>query len=227
MVGPHILGQGMSDKIPFAVLAVHPNGGIEILTVLSHSHQQALATAASVCIQRNQPDLSIVAAFSLTEISNIQKILERAEFIGEGNGMQPDPVAITEHQLETEFEDVFEGAFDYFDEQNSQVEQRFPTRNRDLYDLDAHGTPQPKGTVAAADSQQLPAKAKKTPKRAAAKSSPKKDSGGRTSTASANSVSVDSVEHTPSNSLDDLDLSQGKKTNDGKSNVFLDDYYQD
>ena len=226
MVEPHILGHGMSDKIPFAVLAVHPNGGIEILTVLSHSHQQALATAASVCIQRNQPDLSIVAAFSLTEITNIQKILERAEFIGEGNGMQPDPVAITEHQLETEFEDVFEDAFDYFDEQNSQVEQRFPTRNRDLYDLDAHGTPQPKGTVAAVGVEKTTSKAKKPLTPPTSPKPAKKDSGGITAE-SVNPTPIASLDDTQSSSLDDLDLSQGKKTNDGKSNVFLDDYYQD
>lgn len=213
------MGQGMSDKIPFAVVAVHPNGGIEILTVLSHSHEQALTTAASVCIQRNQPNLSIVAAFSLTEINNIQKILERAEFIGEGNGMQPEPVALTEHQLDTEFEDVFEGAFDYFEDENNKVEQRFPTRNRDLYDLDAHGTPQPKGTVAAAGVK--PVKSNK-------KSESKPVSAPKTAHAQNLSAPIAATEsdNTPL-SMADLDLSQGKKTNDGKSDVFLDDYYQD
>lgn len=214
----------MSDKFPFAVLAVHPNSGIEILTVLAQSHKQALTTAASVCIQRHQPDLSIVAALSLGEISNIQKILERAEFIGEGNGLRPDEAVITAPQLEADFEDAFEESFDFYEEQNSQVEQRFPTRNRDLYDLDVHGTPQPKGTVAAASaastkksqdkkSQDKKPVSKTTPAKTTPKTSAKGSApatGGATATAA---------------TLDELDLSQGHKTNDGKSDVFLDDYY--
>lgn len=92
----------MSDKHPFAVLAVHPLNGMEILSVLAHTHKHALQTAAGVCVQRNQGEMTIVAAFSLDEISNIKKILERAAFIGEGNGLAVDTVV--EEPLEEEWD---------------------------------------------------------------------------------------------------------------------------
>lgn len=104
----------MSDKHPFAVLAVHPLNGMEILSVLAHTHKHALQTAACVCVQRKQGDMTIVAAFSLDEISNIKKILERAAFIGEGNGLAVDTVA----------EDPLEEEFNFFaDEHNAHYAQ--------------------------------------------------------------------------------------------------------
>lgn len=211
----------MSNKFPFAVLAIHPNSGIEIMAVLANSHQHALTTAAKMCIERHQPDLSIVAALSLTEINNIQKILDRADFIGEGNGMQPKPVELQHRQLDVEYGD-FEDEFGFYDEQNDSVEQIFPTRKRDLYDLDEHGTPQPKGTVAAAPVSDPSASASKN-KKPAKKS---KKISAAPETPKAFEEVVDQVSDTVA-SLRDLDLSQGKKTNDGKSNVFLDDYYED
>lgn len=208
----------MSNKFPFAVLAIHPNSGIEIMAVLADSHQQALTTAAKMCIERHQPNLSIVAALSLTEINNIQKILDRADFIGEGNGMQPKDVELHNRELEVEYGD-FEDEFGFYDEQNESVEQVFPTRKRDLYDLDEYGTPQPKGTVAAAPtSNQSSAPLK--PVKKAKKVSPQIKK----------TTQPPEVPETPKDttvSLRDLDLSQGKKTNEGKSNVFLDDYYTD
>lgn len=235
----------MSNKIPFAVLAIHPNSGIEILAVLADSHKQALKTAANICVERQQPDLSIVAAFSLAEICNIQKILERIGFIGEGNGMQPSQVELSERQLEVEYGD-FEDEIGFFEEQNQHVEQRFPTRKRDLYDLDEYGTPQPKGTVAAAPKTQEDPGIANPPNNNASKNvksvnnskekgvSPLQHSEVLQShaqrkdqhTEHTSGVSTSRGEDT-TQSLKDLDLSQGKKTNDGKSNVFLDDYYQD
>lgn len=238
MVNTDLLGAGMSDKIPFAVLAIHPNSGIEILAVLADSHKQALRTAANICVQRQQPDLSIVAAFSLAEIGNIQKILERIGFIGEGNGMQPEQVQLSERQLDVEYGD-FEEEIGFFEEQNQHVEQRFPTRKRDVYDLDEYGTPQPKGTVAAAPkTHDISETHSHTSKNAQKKSKPKDTSKSKPSKVSQpDNQNGDGAQPTvnpfttgiedTSQSLKDLDLSQGKKTNDGKSNVFLDDYYQD
>lgn len=237
MVNTDLLGAGMSNKIPFAVLAIHPNSGIEILAVLADSHKQALRTAANICVQRQQPDLSIVAAFSLAEIGNIQKILERIGFIGEGNGMQPEQVELTERQLNVEYGD-FEDEIGFFEEQNQHVEQRFPTRKRDMYDLDEYGTPQPKGTVAAAPktddetSGATSSKGNTSKKTKPLKKSKEKNLSNSSQFEGSLSQAQDNP---PSNatsedatqSLKDLDLSQGKKTNDGKSNVFLDDYYQD
>lgn len=221
----------MSSKIPFAVLAIHPNSGIEILAVLSHSHQQALKTAASICVQRQQPDLSIVAAFSLAEIANIQKILERIGFIGEGNGMEPPQVELNERQLDVEY-GGFEDEIDFFEEQNQHVEQRFPTRKRDLYDLDEYGTPQPKGTVLAAPKTVEDTSGLNLSKN---KNAPKKlqdHTQSSSKTPPAPQPNFLHSSHFPTDeggnpSLQELDLSQGKKTNDGKSNVFLDDYYKD
>jgi len=212
----------MSNKFPFAVLAIHPNSGIEIMAVLADSHQQALTTAAKMCIERNQPNLSIVAALSLTEINNIQKILDRADFIGEGNGMQPKDVAIENRQLDVEYGD-FEDEFGFYDEQNESVEQVFPTRKRDLYDLDEYGTPQPKGTVAAAPTSEPPRGSLPKPPKSAKKT--------KHVPMEAKEIvkPLEIAEPSPDTvvSLHDLDLSQGKKTNEGKSNVFLDDYYED
>lgn len=212
----------MSNKFPFAVLAIHPNSGIEIMAVLADSHQQALTTAAKMCIERHQPNLSIVAALSLTEINNIQKILDRADFIGEGNGMQPKEVAIENRQLDVEYGD-FEDEFGFYDEQNESIEQVFPTRKRDLYDLDEYGTPQPKGTVAAAPTSELPKVSPPKP------SKPAKKSKHALTEAKEIVQPPEIAEPSPDTvvSLHDLDLSQGKKTNEGKSNVFLDDYYED
>jgi len=211
----------MSDKIPFAVLTVHPHSGMEIMTVLAQSHKQALATAASVCVQRQQPDLSVVAAFSIGEIANIYKILERAAFIGEGNGLTPDAVELQERQLVMEFddegeealsEDVFdddlfggEGA-DFFEEQNARV----VSRPRNLYDMDEDGVPQPKGTVRA----HAPAPEPAIPSPPVTKDLQDE------------ATDVNPLEPSSSSApFTHLDLSQGKKTNEGKRDVFLDDYY--
>lgn len=213
----------MGNKFPFAVLAIHPNSGIEIMAVLANSHQQALTTAAKMCIERNQPNLSIVAALSLTEINNIQKILDRADFIGEGNGMQPKEVELQNRQLDVEYGD-FEDELGFYDEQNESVEQIFPTRKRDLYDLDEYGTPQPKGTVAAAPTSDQSNISQPKSKKPTKKS--KQTSVAKTETTKTPQELVEPPSDTVV-SLGDLDLSQGKKTNDGKSNVFLDDYYED
>jgi len=219
----------MSDKIPFAVLTVHPHSGMEIMTVLAQSHKQALATAASVCVQRQQPDLSVVAAFSIGEIANIYKILERAAFIGEGNGLTPDTVELQERQLVMEYDDEGEEALsenvfdddlfggegaDFFEEQNARV----VSRPRNLYDMDEDGVPQPKGTVRAhapsvATEQASPPPVKKE------KDAVKKD-------LQDESTDVNPLEPSSSSApFTHLDLSQGKKTNEGKRDVFLDDYY--
>lgn len=211
----------MSDKIPFAVLTVHPHSGMEIMTVLAQSHKQALATAASVCVQRQQPDLSVVAAFSIGEIANIYKILERAAFIGEGNGLTPDTVELQERQLVMEYDDEGEEALsenvfdddlfggegaDFFEEQNARV----VSRPRNLYDMDEDGVPQPKGTVRA----HAPAPEPATPSVPVAKD------------VQDEATDVNPLEPSSSSApFTHLDLSQGKKTNEGKRDVFLDDYY--
>lgn len=73
----------------FAVLVIHPSQGIEVMSILADDHKKALNTAAMICIERNQPNMAIVAAFSLDEIKSISKNLEKAMFIGLGNGKRP------------------------------------------------------------------------------------------------------------------------------------------
>lgn len=140
----------MSDKHPFAVLAVHPLNGMEILSVLAHTHKHALQTAAGVCVQRNQGEMTIVAAFSLDEISNIKKILERAAFIGEGNGLAVDTVV--EEPLEEEW-DFFAHEHDRHYAQHNPTEENHMSEQGDLATekaIQPH-TPSPPSSVSLAD----------------------------------------------------------------------------
>lgn len=113
------------NNFPFAVLAVHPHSGMEVLTVLAISHKQALATAASLLHERHHFDAKVVAAFSLEEISNIQKMLERVAFIGKGNGLRAEKVEQHDRQLVVDYADD-EDEFSFFERENNQYAQRFP-----------------------------------------------------------------------------------------------------
>lgn len=121
----------MSDKIPFAVLAIHPGSGLEILSILAQTHRDAMNTAAHLCVERGQPDLSIVAAFSLGEIDNIKKVLERAAYIGSGNGHKPSQEMDVEGFLDEDTngfdDDDFNDPFESLYENDNDTD---PTVNR-------------------------------------------------------------------------------------------------
>lgn len=228
----------MSEKIPFAVLAIHPGSGLEILSILAQTHRDAMNTAAHLCVERGQPDLSIVAAFSLGEIDNIKRVLERAAYIGSGNGHKPsqemgeegfldeDPNGFEDNDFNDPFESLYENENESSDpttnqgppavhpyfgsaEDTSTKHQEETYHNR-RYKNQKKPPPQPKQQINQQSSDRLTV--------------------GSVSAKQEEMMQVHQQMSQPKQATDDnilheLDLSEGKKETADKSNVFLDDYY--
>lgn len=73
--------------LPFSVLVLHPNKGFEMLIIGASDNQQALLGAARICAQRSQWESQAIIALSLSEIQNLEKLLQRASFIGPEHGI--------------------------------------------------------------------------------------------------------------------------------------------